>query len=88
HDEHYTGSETGVWKRLVPDINGSYLNGTWQSVASLPTGYAPLYFGSAVLPDGRFIINGGEYNGAQGQVETTLGAIYDPLADTWTNVSP
>ena len=28
----------------------------------MPAGYGPLYFGSAVLPDGRYIVEGGEYN--------------------------
>src|ERR1017187_1372621 len=27
------------WWKLTPDINGSYLNGTWSQVASLPSGY-------------------------------------------------
>ena len=47
------------WFQLTPDINGSYRNGSWSQIASLPTGYAPLYFASQVLPDGRVIINGG-----------------------------
>ena len=50
----------------------------------------PLYFASAVLPDGRVIIEGGQYNGnlSAGPVWTSLGAIYDPIANTWTSVSP
>jgi hypothetical protein len=62
------------------------VNGTWTQVASMPSGYAPLYYGSAVLPDGKLIVNGGEYNGSGNGVWTTLGAIYDPLANTWTAV--
>ncbi len=50
------------WLRLTPDKTGSYANGTWTQIASLPPGYAPLYHSSAVLPDGRVIIMGGEYN--------------------------
>jgi hypothetical protein len=75
------------WWKLTPDQNGSYVNGTWTQIASLPSGYAPLYYSSAVLPDGRFIIEGGEYN-FFALVWTNLGAIYDPLADTWTPVDP
>ena len=75
------------WYGLTPDANGSYLNATWKQRASLPSNYAPLYFASAVLPDGKLIINGGEYNFCQ-SAETMLGAIYDPVADTWTRVSP
>jgi len=32
------------WWRLIPDAFGSYVNGTWKRIASLPQGYAPLYF--------------------------------------------
>lgn len=80
------------WLRLTPDSSGSYVNGTWTQIASLPAGYSPLYHSSAVLPDGRVIIMGGEYNYYEGQylvpVWTAQGAIYDPLADVWTSVAP
>ncbi len=82
---HPTSSRN--WWKLTPDINGSYVNGTWTQIASLPAGYAPLDFGSAVLPDGRVIIEGGEYNNGTA-VWTNLGAIYDPIANTWTAVNP
>jgi hypothetical protein len=75
------------WWRLTPDNTGSYLNGTWSKLASMPSDYAPLYFASAVLPDGRVIVEGGEYNFLSGD-ETNLGAIYDPLKNKWTNVNP
>ena len=39
------------WWKLTPDINGSYLNGTWSQMASLPSGYSPDAFASAVLAD-------------------------------------
>jgi hypothetical protein len=74
------------WYRLTPDNTGSYINGTWSTAPSLPSGYGPLYFSSAILPDGRLIVNGGEYNFDR-QTETNLGAIYDPLANTWTSVA-
>ena len=79
------------WWKLTPDNTGSYVNGTWTQLASLPSGYSPLYHSSAVLPDGRVIIEGGEYNFAVSNVFgvwTNLGAIYDPLANAWTSVSP
>lgn len=76
---------TGTWWRLRPSAAGSYVKGTWSRAASLPSGYAPLYFASAVLPDGRVIIMGGEYN--QGKLAwTNRGAIYNPVANTWTAV--
>jgi len=75
------------WWRLTPDAFGSYVNGTWSPIASLPAGYGPLYFASAVLADGRVIVEGGEYNFCS-PVWSNLGAIYDPLADSWTPVDP
>ncbi len=86
-----TTTDYSSWYKLTPDSNGSYVNGTWTQIASLPSGYAPLYFGSAVLPDGRVVVEGGEYNCASGScnaVWTNQGAIYDPLKNTWTPVQP
>lgn len=75
------------WYRLTPDINGSYVNGTWSQMASLPSNYGPLFFASAVLADGKVIVEGGEQNFSQ-YVWTNQGALYDPIANTWTNVNP
>jgi hypothetical protein len=75
------------WWKLTPDQFGSYVNGTWTEVASTPAGYSPLYHSSAVLADGRLIIEGGEYNFLT-PAWTNLGAIYDPVSDTWTSVNP
>jgi hypothetical protein len=80
------GAESDWWK-LTPDITGSYLNGTWSKLASLPAGYVPDAFASAVLADGRLIIEGGEYNNGNFAL-TNQGAIYDPAANTWTTVVP
>ncbi len=75
------------WWRLTPDQSGSYMNGTWSALGSMQSSYGPLYFASAVLPDGRVIVEGGEYNfGAQD--ETNMGAIYDPTKNKWTTVNP
>ena len=81
------------WWKLTPDKTGSYVNGTWTQVASLPDGYSPLYHSSAVLPDGRLIIEGGEYicvpaTFACNAVWTNLGAIYNPVANVWTAIDP
>ena len=75
--------------KLTPDINGSYVNGTWTRIADLPAGYGPLYFAAAVLPDGRVIYEGGEYNGLnEDETLTDMGAIYDPVANKWTAIAP
>jgi hypothetical protein len=84
---HEEQSKAQNWYQLTPDNTGSYVNGTIKSIATLPSGYAPLFFGSVVLPDGRYIIEGGEYNNGQG-VWTTFGAIYDPLQNKWKSVNP
>jgi len=77
------------WFALTPDESGSYLNGTWKAVAPIPPewNYAPDAFASAVLADGRLVVCGGEYN--QGAFALTpLGAVYDPVTDTWTQLAP
>ena len=81
------GRGSADWWLLTPDITGSYLHGTWKQAASLPLGYTPQYFASAVLADGRLVITGGEYNLGRFAL-TNLGAIYDPKANTWTNLAP
>jgi len=82
---HEYGSQN--WWRLTPDINGSYLNGTWSQLASMQSDYGPLYFASAVLADGRVLVEGGEYNFLQ-FAETNKGSIYNPTTDSWTPVNP
>jgi hypothetical protein len=74
------------WFSLKPDKTGSYINGTWTKTGSMPSSYGPLYFASAVLADGKLIVNGGEYNFCN-TAETTKGAIYDPVANTWAAVT-
>jgi uncharacterized repeat protein (TIGR01451 family) len=81
---------SNIWHRLIPDALGSYVNGTWAPMASMQPGYRPAFYSSAVLADGRVIVIGGEYNNTANctdpvnAVNTNLGAIYDPRADTWT----
>jgi hypothetical protein len=78
---------TNLWYKFTPSNTGSYINGTWAPIASTVAGYMPRFFGSAVLPDGRVVIEGGEYNGCSA-VWGTQGAIYDPVANTWTPIAP
>src|ERR1700730_10413160 len=53
-------NSTTDWWLLTPDIFGSYVHGTWSKAASTPSDYAPLFYASAVLADGRLAIIGGE----------------------------
>ena len=45
--------------------------------------YRPLDFASAVLPDGRVVVIGGEYNDLH-KVWTNIGFMYDPVTNTWS----
>jgi hypothetical protein len=74
---------SGNWWRLTPDSHGDYVKGTWSSAGSLPAGYAPLYYSSAVLADGRVVVAGGEYNFLV-EDDTNKAAVYDPLTNVWT----
>jgi hypothetical protein len=78
----FFSTHVDTWYRLVPDSTGSYINGTWVTAGSLPTGYNPLYFGSVTLPSGQVTVMGGEYNNGQA-VWTTKGAIYNPTTNKW-----
>jgi hypothetical protein len=75
---------------LTPDAAGSYANGHWHQAASPPTGYAPWATSEAVLPDGRVLFLGGEYNRDEYSIPfkpsglTNMSALYDPVADSWT----
>lgn len=82
-------ANTSNWWQLRPNKFGIYRAGSWKALASFPSawGYAPLYFASAVLKDGRVIVEGGEDNNGS-EDWTTFGAIYDPVKDTWTKVNP
>lgn len=81
------GNQGQDWWILTPDNTGSYVNGTWTQVASLASGYDPYAFASATLADGRVLIEGGEYNFGEFSF-TNQGAVYDPVANTWTNLTP
>src|SRR5215471_18682409 len=58
------------WWKLTPDEHANYNTGTWSQLASSiaydpqnqnnVVQYAPRLFASAVLPDGRVIVEGGE----------------------------
>ena len=83
--ENYSAGN--LFYRYVPDAKGNYLNGTWTRRASLPPGYGPIAAASDVLINGSFALVGGEYNEGSSPYQlqlTNLGAVYDPVKDTWT----
>jgi len=69
------------WNKLTPDVHGSYVNGTWSSIAAMHD--SRLYFASQVLKDGRVLVAGGEYGSGVNQAE-----VYNPLTDTWVMTPP
>jgi hypothetical protein len=85
HEEQAGNSRN--WHLLTPDATGSYINGTWSSGGEMPLGYAPWFFGSQVLMDGKtIVIEGGEYNGGR-SAWTTKGAIGTISGNTLTWVA-
>lgn len=87
-DQGASGAGGSTWWILRPDAHGSYVDGTWTQTGSLPAGYTPEYAASAVLPDGRVIVEGGEFNGTPTYAGSNQGAIYDPTTNAWTAVAP
>jgi len=89
--------ESSNWHKLVPDARGHYHSATWHPMTPLPANAPvaqngplnePLYFASAVLKDGRVFVAGGEYNvNFNAGIDLAAGAIYDPVADSWTSVA-
>ena len=80
------GEDAKIFK-LTPDINGSYVNGTWTQLASKP--FISTAGAQAVLADGRVIMEGGEYsNYGYDFLLTNQGAIYDPVSNSWISVPP
>jgi len=79
-----SGYATVRWWTLTPDAQGSYRNGTWSPVGS--SVYTPLYFASSITPAGKVLIAGGEYS--TGGFETNKCELFDPLTNTWSQVTP
>ncbi len=76
------GSTIGkAWYKLTPNASGSYVNGTWSTLASAIN--TRLYYPAQVMTDGRVFVAGGEY-GTGGP----FAEVYNPLTNAWTNVTP
>jgi hypothetical protein len=78
--EDYSSAE---WWTLTPTATGNYSGGTFTKMTNAPVWRT--YYGHAVLPDGRVIITGGEYV-SNSAVWTNRCDIFDPQANTWTNI--
>ena len=78
-----SGDDSQTWLKLTPDAHGSYVNGTWTTLA--PMRIPRLYFASNVLQDGRVWVLGGEYSGPYLDANWASSAeIYDPVRDSWS----
>jgi Kelch motif. len=87
-NECASGYGTRRWWKLAPDGGGNYVGGIWLRVTDSLN--ARKYFASAVLADGRFVVAGGEYSDTSGsnkQDESSKCEIYDPVANTWTQIA-
>ena len=72
-------AQGNAWYRLQPDTHGSYVNGTWTTLA--PMSSTRLYYSSAVLQNGRVFVAGAEYGSGSATAE-----VYDPPSNSWTPV--
>ncbi len=80
----YSGSAN--WYFLTPSSTGSYTSGaTWTTAATSPTNR--LYYGCAILADGRIPMFGGEYLNLSA-VWTNKCDIFNPATNTWTTLTP
>jgi len=68
------------WYRLTPDTNGSYVTGTWSTLASMHS--TRLYYSSQVLTNGRVFFAGAEYGTGWDTAE-----VYDPVSNAWTQIT-
>jgi hypothetical protein len=69
-----------TWYELQPNATGSYLNGTWNQLASMKE--TRLYFGSAVLPNDKVFVLGGEYPSFD-----NTGELYNIATNTWSSTA-
>jgi hypothetical protein len=70
----------GQCVKLTPDLHGSYINGTWTTLATMNS--SRLFFSSDVLTNGNVFVAGGEY----GDANHYDAELYDALADAWSVV--
>lgn len=79
------GGVSNTWYKLKPDINGSYVNGTWSAMASM--GLERLYTATNILQDGRVFVLGGEYSGPAGNATwINSGEVYNPQTNSWSSI--
>jgi hypothetical protein len=75
---------TNTWFKLTPNSSGSYVNGTWSTIATMNV--SRLYFGSNVLQNGNVFVVGGEYSNGQNNW-TNTGEIYNSALNSWAPIT-
>ncbi len=71
------GQNGTLWYRLKPGATGSYVNGTWTTIAAMHD--TRTYYALQVMKDGRVFVAGGEYGTGGKNSE-----VYDPVTNAWT----
>ena len=88
-----TGSyQNGKWDDpvTIPDMPAASDTSNVAGTTCAPCAYQPTYFASAVLPDGRVVVIGGEYNTNSSATnpatatDTNIGYMYNPATNTWS----
>jgi hypothetical protein len=80
------GNTSKTWEKLTPSSTGSYVDGTWSTLASMSL--ERLYYTSDVLPNGKVLVLGGEQSGPDNDYNwTNTGEIYDPISNTWSPIA-
>jgi len=72
---------SGVCVKLTPNSHGSYINGTWTTLAAMHN--SRLFFSSELLTNGNLWVAGGE-DGSGG----SSSEWYDSLNNVWTLIPP
>jgi hypothetical protein len=83
------GGAGKTWYMLTADSAGNYSSAgaTWTAAASMSTNRSD--FVANVLPDDKVLVLGGEHSGPNGFFTfTSMGEIYDPVANTFTDIDP
>jgi len=81
------GGTANDWYELTPNNTGSYINGTWTTLASMAT--TRLYYASDVLPTGKVFVEGGEYTNpaSSNPTDGNTGEMYNIASNTWSPIA-
>jgi hypothetical protein len=78
-----SNAPTNTWFRLSPDATGNYVTGVWNSQSQMAT--ARLFAPTAMLPDSRVFIVGGEYSLPFDFTNTA--ELYNTVTNSWSSAA-